>query len=124
MPLTATAAFPAVFALLAMRFQFRLGGHGGRFAIDFDDQHFAVVGERLLRGHEGRRPLAQTHDQRLDRFGRRRPSDHRPHDALGGGVAECVASRVTKSITRQLNPSAVMPSRASSGNQPWPLRRR
>ena len=32
--------------------------------------------------------------------------------------------RVPKSITRQLKPSAVMPSRASSGNQPSPLRRR
>jgi len=56
--------------------QFCVGDHRHRLATHLDDQHFAVVVQNTLRGRERRSPLAQPDGQRLDRFGRRRPSKH------------------------------------------------
>lgn len=49
------------------------------------------------------------------------PANHRPQDAAGSAEADPCRQARGQSITRQLKPSCVILSTASSGNQPSPF---
>jgi len=86
--LRAAAAFLRALPRAAAGLHFGFGRGGDRFAVYFDDQHFAVILERSLAFHEHGGSASQTDHQQFDGLGGRRPSQHRFHQPVARRIAD------------------------------------